>query len=195
MEKRIALILLLMVSTFVSAKNDWKGKVVDEKGEPVAYANVAVLSPVDSNVVCGAVTEEDGSFHIVTDVKDGIMMVVMLGYQTQYLRPVDGVLVRLVEDAAMLEGAVVSAVMPKTKLTGEGLQTMWRRLRPDPGTVRSDPCQHQPEYPAGRPGFVRARPQAAGGQDFPQRVLYRGYSDAAGCRRSPWPAGNRSPYP
>lgn len=46
MEKRIALILLLMISTFVSAKNDWKGKVVDEKGEPVAYANVAVLSPV-----------------------------------------------------------------------------------------------------------------------------------------------------
>ena len=126
MEKRIALILLLMVSTFVSAKNDWKGKVVDEKGEPVAYANVAVLSPVDSSVVCGAVTEEDGSFYIVTDVKDGIMMVVMLGYQTQYLPPVDGVLVRLVEDAAMLEGAVVSAVMPKTKLTGEGLQTSVR---------------------------------------------------------------------
>ena len=126
MEKRIALILLLMVSTFVSAKNDWKGKVVDEKGEPVAYANVAVLSPVDSSVVCGAVTEEDGSFYIVTDVKDGIMMVVMLGYQTQYLPPVDGVLVRLVEDAAMWEGAVVSAVMPKTKLTGEGLQTSVR---------------------------------------------------------------------
>ena len=106
--KRIALLLLLLVSTFVSAKNDWKGKVVDEKGEPVAYANVAVLSPVDSSIVCGTVTEEDGSFHIVTDAKDGIMMVVMLGYQTQYLQPLDGALIRLVEDAAMLEGAVVA---------------------------------------------------------------------------------------
>ena len=126
MKKHLALILLLMVSTLVSAKNDWKGKVVDEKGEPVAYANVAVLSPVDSSIVCGAVTEEDGSFNIVTDAKDGIMMVVMLGYQTQYLRPVDGAVICLVEDAAMLEGAVVSAVMPKTKLVGEGLQTSVR---------------------------------------------------------------------
>ena len=43
-------------------KGDWKGKVVDEAGEPVAYANVAVLAKADSAVVCGTVTEEDGTF-------------------------------------------------------------------------------------------------------------------------------------
>ena len=32
--------LLAAVSAF--AKNDWKGKVLDKKGEPVPYANVAV---------------------------------------------------------------------------------------------------------------------------------------------------------
>jgi hypothetical protein len=97
--------------------------VVDEKGEPVAYANVAVLSRADSTMVCGAVTEEDGTFNIVTTETDGIMMVAMLGYQTVYFTPVDGMVITLHDDAAMLEAASVQAIMPKTKLTGEGLQT------------------------------------------------------------------------
>ena len=105
------------------AKEDWRGKVVDESGEPVAYANVAVLSKADSTVVCGTVTGEDGSFNIITGETDGIMMVAMMGYKTVFLTPADGAVITLAADTAMLEGAAVTAVMPKTKLTGEGLQT------------------------------------------------------------------------
>ncbi len=123
MRKLFVLTMLLLTAATASAKRDWKGKVVDEKGEPVAYANVAVLSKADSTVVCGAVTEEDGTFYIETKENDGIMMVAMLGYQTCYLTPVNGMVVTLVGDTAMLEGASVSAIMPKTQLTGEGLQT------------------------------------------------------------------------
>ena len=125
MKKFLVVSMMLLAAVVVSAKgkNDWKGKVVDEKGEPVAYANVAVLSKADSTVVCGAVTEEDGTFSIVTSEKDGIMMVAMLGYKTQYLSPVDGMVVILIGDTALLEGAAIQAFMPKTKLTGEGLQT------------------------------------------------------------------------
>ena len=115
--------MLAVASLPALAKGDWKGKVVDEKGEPVPYANVAVLSKTDSTVLCGVVTEEDGTFNIVTDETDGIMMVAMLGYKTVYLAPVDGAVITLTDDTQMLEGAVASAVMPKTKLTGEGLQT------------------------------------------------------------------------
>ena len=122
--KRFILILTLAVVSFpLFSKEDWKGKVIDEKGEPVAYANVAILSPADSTVVCGVVTQEDGTFNIVTSETDGIMMVAMLGYRTVYLDPVDGAVITLSDDAQMLEGAVASAVMPKTKLTSEGLQT------------------------------------------------------------------------
>ena len=72
--KRLIVLLLLAVAVLPAlAKGDWKGKVVDEKGEPVAYANVAVLSKADSTVVCGVVTQEDGSFNIVTNETDGIM--------------------------------------------------------------------------------------------------------------------------
>ena len=123
MKNLLFLFVFVTLSFPIIAKEDWKGRVVDEKGEPVAYANVAVLSKADSSVVCGVVTQEDGTFNIVTGETDGIMMVAMLGYKTVYLLPVDGAVITLTEDTQTLEGAVASAVMPKTKLTGEGLQT------------------------------------------------------------------------
>jgi len=126
MRRLIVIALMLLAAVTASAKKDWKGKVVDQSGEPVAYANVAVLSKADSTVVCGAVTEEDGSFYIATQETDGIMMVAMLGYKTVYLNPVDGMVITLADDVAMLQGAAVRAIMPKTKLTGEGLQTSVR---------------------------------------------------------------------
>ncbi len=127
MKKSIAILgMLLCMAAPASAKGDWKGKVVDEKGEPVAYANVAVLSKADSSVVCGTVTEEDGTFNIVTHETDGIMMVAMMGYRTVYRIPEDGAVITLPEDMTLLQGAVATAVMPKTRLTGEGLQTSVR---------------------------------------------------------------------
>ena len=126
MKRLIALFAFATIVLPALAKGDWKGKVVDENGEPVPYANVVILSKADSTVVCGTVTADDGTFNIVTSETDGIMLVAMMGYRTVYLAPVDGAVITLEADAAMLEGAAISAVMPKTKLTGEGLQTTVR---------------------------------------------------------------------
>ena len=123
MKRLIAILTLVIIGSPSFAKGDWKGKVVDENGEPLAYANVAILSQADSSVVCGVVTQDDGSFNIVTTKTGGIMMVALLGYKTVYLTPSNDAVITLGMDTAMLEGAAISAVMPKTKLTGEGLQT------------------------------------------------------------------------
>ena len=121
--KKFFIIAMIFSALSANAKEDWKGKVVDEEGQPIEYANVAVLSRADSTVVCGTVTAEDGTFNIITNESDGIMMVAILGYQTVYLTPVDGAVIMLKADNALLESAVATAIMPKTKLTGEGLQT------------------------------------------------------------------------
>ena len=123
MKRLIAFLTLVMIGLPALAKGDWKGKVVDENGEVVPYANVVILSKADSTVVCGTVTADDGTFNIVTSETDGIMMVAMMGYRTVYLAPIDDAVITLEADTAMLEGAAITAVMPKTKLTGEGLQT------------------------------------------------------------------------
>ena len=126
MKRLIVASMMILVALSASAKNDWKGKVVDSQGEPVAYATVAVLSKTDSSIVCGAMTQEDGTFNIVTKENDGIMMVALIGYKTVYLTPVDGALITLMDDATLLQSAVTTAIMPKTKLTGEGVQTSVR---------------------------------------------------------------------
>ena len=123
MKRIIVVFMMILVALGASAKNDWKGKVVDTQGEPVAYATVAVLSKTDSTIVCGAMTQEDGTFNIITKEKEGIMMVALLGYKTVYMVPSDGALITLADDTTLLESAVATAIMPKTKLTGEGLQT------------------------------------------------------------------------
>ncbi|MCQ2133847.1 MAG: outer membrane beta-barrel protein [Bacteroidales bacterium] len=127
MKRKFALVLVsALMPVAVFGAGDWKGKVIDEKGEPVAFANVIVLSRADSTVVAGTTTSEDGSFNIRTDEKDQLVMVSMIGYRTEYLNSSDNVTIRLQPDQEYLDGAVVSAVLPKTRLTGEGLQTSVR---------------------------------------------------------------------
>ena len=54
-----ALCLSVMTSTMAQSIT---GKVVDTKGEPLAFANVVLLNRQDSAFVKGAVSGEDGSF-------------------------------------------------------------------------------------------------------------------------------------
>ena len=67
-------VCLLISAGFTSyALEDWKGRVTDPENNPVAYANVVLLSKTDSTAVTGTVTDEDGRFSIPTD-EDGILM-------------------------------------------------------------------------------------------------------------------------
>ena len=87
MMKIFMTVSLLLAAGFTSyALEDWKGRVTDNAGEPVAYANVVLLSRTDSTVVNGTVTDESGSYVLPTD-EDGILMVAMMGYITMYAEP------------------------------------------------------------------------------------------------------------
>ena len=59
-----ALMAATMMSMTISAKTqDWGGRVIDEKGEPMPYVNVVLLSLPDSAFVQGATTDMDGVFN------------------------------------------------------------------------------------------------------------------------------------
>lgn len=126
-----AIALFGTITTNAKSTQDWKGKVLDENGEPLPYVNVALLAQKDSTVLGGTTTAEDGTFTIATD-ENGILMVAMIGYRTEYLSagtaltPGTALEIRLKPEAEFLESASVTAIMPKTKLTGEGLQTSIR---------------------------------------------------------------------
>ena len=82
----VALIATMMMSLTSFAKTqDWGGRVIDEKGEPMPFVNVVLLSLPDSAFVQGAMTDMDGVFKIVTDVNQGLFKVTSVGYQTLYI--------------------------------------------------------------------------------------------------------------
>ena len=79
---RFAVLMAAMMMTMMSfAKTqDFGGRVLDEKGEPMPYVNVVLLSLPDSAFVQGAMTDEQGVFKIVTDISDGLFKVTSVGY-------------------------------------------------------------------------------------------------------------------
>ena len=124
----IAAIVCLCLSFSASAKRqtqapDWKGKVMDESGVAMPFVNVMLVSLPDSTVIDGAITDEQGLYDIASRQSDEELVISMIGYQTVRLRKgMDGN-VTLLPSSDLLGEAAVTAVMPKTKLTGEGLST------------------------------------------------------------------------
>ena len=59
---------LMMITMTAQAKTqDWGGRVIDEKGEPMPFVNVVLLSLPDSAFVQGGMTDDQGIFKIVTE--------------------------------------------------------------------------------------------------------------------------------
>ena len=106
-----------------NSRPDWKGKVVDENGAAMPYVNVVLLSMPDSLVLDGAITDEAGEFTVKSAQDKEILMAAMIGYKSSFVQRGNEALIRMEPESAMLGEASVKAFMPKTKLTGEGMNT------------------------------------------------------------------------
>lgn len=124
---KLALLALASVMSWMSfaQTKEISGKVVDADGADLQFVNVVLLSLPDSTIVTGAMTDEQGMFCLSTETDQGVVQFSNLGYKTICLpvAEVGGVVVRLSEDSHFLDQAVVRAVMPKTKLTGNSMIT------------------------------------------------------------------------
>ena len=108
-----------------------RGTIIDATGAPVGFAT-AYLSKEDGSVVTGVTAGEDGQFELKAYEGSYTLTVSLVGYRdaSQPIK-LSGTLmelppIRLEEDAQLLEGAAVQAIMPKTRLTGEGIATSVR---------------------------------------------------------------------
>lgn len=116
--------LCLSAMTQMMAQNI-TGKVMDMKGEPLAFANVVLLNRTDSAFVKGAVSGEDGSFVIDTSCNGGIIKVTSVGYKT-ICKDCTGEnvgIIKMEEDSKMLGEVVVKSSLPKTILKNGGMTT------------------------------------------------------------------------
>lgn len=101
------------------------GKVMNTKGEPLAFANVVLLNRTDSAFVKGAVSGKDGSFAIDSSCNGGIIKVTSVGYKT-ICKDCTGEnvgIIKMEEDSKMLGEVVVKSSLPKTILKNGGMTT------------------------------------------------------------------------
>ncbi|HCD65218.1 MAG TPA: TonB-dependent receptor [Prevotella sp.] len=101
------------------------GKVMNTKGEPLAFANVVLLNRTDSAFVKGAVSGEDGSFAIDSSCNGGIIKVTSVGYKTicKNCTGENVGIIKMEEDSKMLGEVVVKSSLPKTILKNGGMTT------------------------------------------------------------------------
>ena len=60
------------------------GTIIDEQGQPVAYANIAILNPADSTLLSGGVSNESGYFAIPYEQEKILARISFVGYKTVY---------------------------------------------------------------------------------------------------------------
>ena len=121
---RLAVLMAAIMMTMMSfAKTQDGGRVLDEKGEPMSYVNVVLLSLPDSAFVQGAMTDDMGVFKIVTDVNDGLFKVTSVGYQTLYIKAGNALTIQMKEDTQLLKEVVVKGQLPKTHAKGDAMRT------------------------------------------------------------------------
>ena len=124
--KRIFLTIFALSAFVLSEAQTLTGKLTDENGGPLAYANVVLLSLPDSAFVTGTVSGEDGAFSLQADGRGRLLRVSSIGYATLYRECGEGTSVgtlRLAPDAQMLGEVVVKADLPRMRVKGDAVVT------------------------------------------------------------------------
>ena len=100
-----------------------KGTIIDEQGQPVAYANIAVLNPSDSTLLCGGVSNESGYFAIPLEQERVLARISYVGYKTIYKLCYNENIgrIRLHPDNYTINGVVIQGERPKAVLQGNSL--------------------------------------------------------------------------
>ncbi|MBO4820653.1 MAG: TonB-dependent receptor family protein [Prevotella sp.] len=99
------------------------GTIIDEQGQPVAYANIALLSPQDSTLLAGGVSNESGYFAIPYEQPTVLARISYVGYKTIHRlcnKPQTGTIWMTPENYT-LNGVVVQGERPKVQLQGNSL--------------------------------------------------------------------------
>lgn len=125
MNKRTLITFLCFSAIIPMMAQDIKGKIVDEKGEPLAFANVVLLNRQDSAFVKGVVSGEDGHFAIDSACNNGIIKVTSVGYKTAWkdCTGENAGVIKMVADSKVLGEVVVKSLQPKTILKNGGMTT------------------------------------------------------------------------
>lgn len=122
--KRVILTAVGLVALISLDAQNITGKIVDEQGEPMGFANIVALTLPDSAFVSGTISLEDGTFAFDVEEKAQLLRFTSIGYDTYYApRKSDMGTVNLQPSTEMLGEVVVKGTLPKTHMKGDAMVT------------------------------------------------------------------------
>ena len=102
----------------------YKGRIIDESGNVAEYANITLLSPIDSTIVGHGVSNENGSFVIPCNSRKVLARITYVGYKTIsriYSNPEMGI-IKLQPETMIIKGVVVKGERPQYKMSPGGVE-------------------------------------------------------------------------
>ncbi len=113
----------IFVECIQKTETRYKGTIIDETGQPVAYANVYLLHPSDSSLISGGVSNEAGLFVIPCETTPVLARISFVGYKTLYKQCNSTELgtIRMQPETMTIKGVVVTGERPKVQLQGNSL--------------------------------------------------------------------------
>ena len=73
---------IIFVECIKKIEHKFSGRILNDKGQPLEYANIALLNPVDSTFITGGVSNMSGDFVIPCEHRDVLAKVSFVGYVT-----------------------------------------------------------------------------------------------------------------
>ena len=122
------------------------GTITDEQGQPVAYANVAILNPADSTLLSGGVSNESGYFAIPYEQENVLARISYVGYRTIYKQcnGTDIGTIRMHPETMTLKGVTVKGQRHLYTATDRGLQVSIQGTPLEQFGSASDMVSHLP---------------------------------------------------
>ena len=114
----------IMVECMQKTTLRYKGRIVDESGNAAEYANITLLSPIDSTIVGHGVSNENGSFVIPCNSRKVLARITYVGYKTIsriYSNPEMGI-IKLQPETMIIKGVVVKGDRPQYKMSPGGVE-------------------------------------------------------------------------
>lgn len=106
------------------AQSSYCGKVVDNDGKNIAYANIVLMKALDSTYVTGTTSGVDGEFKIDSSAK-GFLKISAIGYETTTVEVTKDTYtcIELKKESILLKEVTVTSLKPQTYIEGDAIVT------------------------------------------------------------------------
>ena len=116
----------IFVECIQKTETRYKGTIVDETGQPVAYANVYLLHPSDSTIIDGGVSNEAGLFVIPCETSPVLARISFVGYKTVYKLCHNSELgtIHIQPETQALKGVTIKGERPLFRMNNDAFVTL-----------------------------------------------------------------------